>query len=200
VQPGVTLGRFKVRFTKNWTWISHHLNICVKFTASGKFTYKVVETPVFHGTAITWVSQRLNDPTLKVVVFRLGCRRHRVVTKVNISQHWKGYACSFNPHISISASAPAGISVAVSGWPSCGEKTQAIYNTEYGRGYQHTQFNSGSPVGFGNYVDALTGGGLASPPPCYGVFPSAIVYANGNSDSFGEGNIHKSARVCLNRW
>jgi hypothetical protein len=194
-------GKFKVSYTRRWTWKSSKLHgFCVKFTATGYFTYKVTETFTTKRAELHWVNQVLNDPTFKVQIYRPNCRTARVVSKVDIAQHWKGYGCSFNPSISISASAPAGISVGISGWPSCGNKTQGIYGTNYGKGWHHTQYNTGSPMSFGEYTDGLTGVGLVNPPPCYGVYPSAIVYADGNSNSYGAANLHKSAQVCLSKY
>jgi hypothetical protein len=187
-----------VKYTRNWTWVSHDLKVCVKFTASGRFTYRVKETFTTHAAQDHWIDQTIHDPTLKVVVFNVRCKVHRSVMSVSIGQHWTGFGCSFNPHISISVSV-TGLSIALSGWPTCGNRTQAIYSTSYGRGYHHTQFNSGSPIGFGQYTDPLTGVGLLFPPPCYGVFPSAVVHAAGNSDSFGAGKVKHAAKVCLNK-
>lgn len=197
VAPTVTASKlFKKPYTRNWKWVSHDLRVCVKFTATGHFTYRTHEHFTTHAAQEIWTNQTIHDPTLKVAFYKVNCRTRLSISSVSIEQHWTGYGCSFNPHISVSVSV-TGLSVAVSAWPSCGDRTQALYSTGYGRGQHHTQFNSGSPIGFGDYTDPITGVGLLNPPPCYGVFPSAVIHFRGNSDSFGAGNIKHAQKVCL---
>lgn len=195
--PGVAQAKkpFVVEYTKRWKWVSHPLRVCIKFTATGHFTYRNSLAPGHPFLTERWKDQVIHDPTLKVASYKMNCRTRLSIGRFDITQHWTGYSCSFNPHISISATV-TGLSLAVSAWPSCGNRTQALFGTSYAGGEHHTQFNSGSPIGFGEY-DALINGVEKPPPPCYGIFPSAIIHAHGNSDSFGAGNLMKSQKVCL---
>jgi|HubBroStandDraft_1064217.scaffolds.fasta_scaffold07220_5 hypothetical protein len=198
-RPSEVLGHWKVKYSKEFTYKSINLPVCVKLTATGDITYTTTYTARGRAASVTWTDQKVNDPTLKVVTFNHRCTKHRSVQRIVISQHWTGYECSFNPSISVDVSV-TGLSVSVSAWPSCGERNQAIYTTSYGRGWHHTQYNGGSPIGFGDYTDPVTGVGLLFPPPCYGVYPSTVFYYGGNSDSYGAGNIHASGKVCLNKY
>ena len=193
------LGHWTAKYSKTFTFKSRDLGVCAKFTASGKITYTTTYTTAVKAAFVHWIDQVVKDPTLKVVLFNYSCTKRQGVHGVSIGQHWTGYSCSFNPSISVDASVD-GLSLSVSAWPSCGDRQQAIYKTHYGGGSQHIQFNSGSPIGFGEYTDQVTGVGLLFPPPCYGVYPSAVIYDHGNSDSYGAGNIHASGKVCLNKY
>ncbi len=189
----------KIRYSHTWTWKSHHLRLCVKLHVKGTITYKIKITTTFHAAFTNWIDQVVHDPTLEVSAYSLNCTTRHKASRFSIRQHWTGFACSFNPSLEVGASAPAGVSVGISGWPTCGQRKQAMYATSYHGGEHHTQFNSGSPIGFGRYTDMQTGVGLLKPPPCYGVFASTVVHAHGNSDSFGAGNIHSTHKVCLNK-
>ena len=195
----IVLGHWKVNYSKEFTYKSHNLGVCVELTAVGQFTYTTTYTVNGRFAYVSWIKQKINDPTLKVVTFNKSCTSHLSVQRIDISQHWTGYSCDFNPSISVDVSV-TGLSVSLSAWPSCGERDQAIYTTSYGSGWHHNQYNGGSPIGFGDYEDQATGVGLVKPPPCYGVYPSAVFYYKGNSDSYGAGKIHSSAKVCLNKY
>jgi hypothetical protein len=194
-----TLGHWKAKYSKEFTYKSHDLPVCVKLTAVGQFTYTTTYTVNGRFAYVSWIKQKINDPTLKVVTFEKNCTTHRSVQKIDIAQHWTGYSCDFNPSISVDLSV-TGLSVSVSAWPSCGDRSQAIYATSYGSGWHHNQYNGGSPIGFGDYTDQATGVGLVNPPPCYGVYPRTVFYYKGNSDSYGAGNINSSSKVCLNKY
>jgi hypothetical protein len=197
-----TLGHFKAKYTKKWTWKTHKLGLCIEFTATGEITYTTTYTVVGHAAQVTWTKQKLSGPTLREETFNISCKRHVRPAEVDISQSWTGYSCSFNP--SLGFSVPWGISV--SGWPGCSsQKSQAVYATKYPppgtrRSWHWTQYNSGSPTGFGDYTDPVTGVGLLNPPPCYGVYPSATVYYRDSSDSYGAGNLHTPGKVCLTKY
>jgi len=179
-------------------WKTTHLHLCVTFAVHGTFTYK---TTTGRGN-VQWTEQRLRDPALRISFTNLSngsCGKAAVPNKVAIQQHWTGYACSFNPSITLSVGAPASVSISVSGWPSCGNRKQAVYATSPpydGKSY-YNQYNSGSPTAFGKFVGWKPPGNAPIPHPCYGVFPSATIYRGSNSDSFGAGNLSNSKEVCL---
>jgi hypothetical protein len=186
--------RHKIHYNKSWTWKSHALGTCTVLRVTGYFKY-TTKTGRYN---VQYVNQVVNSPRLTAYVdgLRNGhCTRSANVSKYQIAQHWTGYSCSFNPHISVSATI-TGLSVGISGWPSCGNRNQAIYSTGYGSGNHAIQDNTGSPIAFG---DTTSYGSPASPPPlvCYGVYPSAEIWKPHHSDSFGVGNLHKSGKVCL---
>ncbi len=197
-QP-TTSKTIKISYSHTWTWKTSELGLCVKLHVKGTVTYKIKITTTFHAAFTHWIDQVVHDPTLKVSAYDLNCRTRHNASRFSIRQHWTGFSCSFNPSLEVGASAPAGVSVGIAGWPSCGQRKQAMYATSYHGGEHHTQFNSGSPIGFGEYTDMQTGVGLLKPPPCYGVFASVVIHAHGNSDSFGAGNIHSTHKVCLNK-
>lgn len=197
-----TLGHWKAKYALKWTWKTRKLGFCIEFTATGAIKYTTTETVDGHSAQVTWTKQKLSAPTLKEVTFNIRCKKHRVPAEVDMSQSWTGSSCSFNP--SLGFSYPWGI--ALSGWPGCTkDKNQATYSTTYPpprtrASYHWTQYNSGSPTGFSDYVDPVTGVGLLNSPPCYGVYPSATVYHRTASDSFGAGNLHSPGKVCLKKY
>ncbi|HVB43559.1 MAG TPA: hypothetical protein VNF47_12750 [Streptosporangiaceae bacterium] len=191
------LGSFKQPYKRSWTFVSKHLRSCVVYTAYGSFTYTLWRAINRRtgNVAIYWTNQTLNDPTLHAKVYVYSpkfrdCAGSRKVTKIQIGQHWTGYACSFNPSLSVSI--PWGIGI--SAWPTCGTRNQASHTTTYGRRSAVTQFNSGSPAHIAQHVAAVPDRGHA-PPPCYGVYAHSVVTQGGTSDSFS-GN---PQRVCLRK-
>lgn len=181
---------FTLPYKKGWTFISHPLNICAVFTASGTISYTVRTDALDH---LYYSNQKLNAPRLSVHIdaysrkFR-DCAPSKRVSKMRIGQHWSGYSCSFNP--SISATFPWG--VGISGWPNCGDREQAAYTTGYGAGTGANQNNSGSPSSFGNLNNVLRA-------PCYGIFVSGVFYEGNNSDSYNAGNSPGAQKVCLTK-
>lgn len=194
-QPLVTQNH-KLPYKKSWTWKSRALGICTVLRVTGYFKY----TTKTGRNNVQYINQVVHSPRLTAYVYALRrsgrCTRSAVrVRRFQIAQHWTGYSCSFNPHISVSATI-TGLSVGISGWPSCGNRNQAIYETSYGPGNHAIQDNTGSPIAFGN---TTSWGSPTSPPPpvCYGVYPSAEIWKPHHSDSFGVGNLHTSGKVCL---
>jgi hypothetical protein len=189
------LGSFKVKYKKSWTFKSAPLGRCLDFTVSGNITYKVVLQGSGAYSSYVWENQKLNSPKVAATVhlYRGGrCGSSRELTELDLGQHWTGYGCSFNPSLSVSF--PWG--VAVGGWPSCGDRNQAEYDTEYNvKSSTYTQNNSGSPTAFGDYYDPED----VYPGPCYGVFVSAVAYIGAKSDSYGASNIAHAGEVCLNK-
>jgi hypothetical protein len=187
-------GSHTVTYSKSWTFKSVPLGRCVFITASGSVTYTT--SSVFSGghagfTTYYWKSQKLTAPKLTISTTAMGtkasCLASATVTKATLDQHWAGYSCSFNP--SISASVPWGISV--SAWPGCSSRTQGHYSTTYSTtASTYTQNNTGSKLTFADWNS------LSSSAPCYGVFPSIVIYSGSSSDSFGAGD-GVSGQVCL---
>ena len=193
-EPLVTQNH-KLPYDKKWTWKSGPLGICTVFTVTGTFKY----TTITGRYNVQYTNQVLHSPRLTAYVYRLKSgkctSRSESVSEFVIAQHWTGYSCSFNPSISVSAGI-GGLSVSISGWPSCGNRQQAIYSTQYGSGHYAIQDNTGSPVSFGNTTQW---GSPTSPPPplCYGVYASGEIWKPHHSDSYGAGNLHTSGKVCL---
>ncbi len=194
--PSVTQ-KHKMSYHKEWTWKSTKIGRCTVFRVSGFFKYTTV-TGVHN---VQYKHQVLNSPRLTAYTYVLKngrCGGSVNVSKFHIGQHWTGYSCSYNPHISVTASI-TGLSVGVSAWPSCGDRNQAVYSTPYGAGHFAIQDNSGSPVSFGD-VTSFGSPTTAPPPVCYGVYPSAQIWKNRHhSDSYGAGNLHAAGKVCLQR-
>jgi hypothetical protein len=192
--PSVTQNH-KQPYNEHWSWKSAPLGTCTVLRVTGYFKYSTTTGR----NNVQYTNQVLYDPRLTAHVYKLKkgkcTSRPFTVSKFQIAQHWTGYACSFNPSISVSAGIE-GLSVGISGWPSCGQRTQAIYSTPYGAGHYAIQDNTGSPVQFGNDTQW---GSPGNPPPalCYGVYASAIIWRPHHSDSFGSGNLHHSAKICF---
>lgn len=185
---------FVIVYKRTWTFKSQPLHRCVTYIVSGHFAYHLKEA-VFRSKNYFWSNQRISDPELRALVYSYNghqCGSKATVSSIKIAQYWTGYSCSYNPSISVSF--PWAVSVAL--WPSCGDRNQVGYETHYGRGSSYKQYNSGSKAGFANYTSNVE---LHSNPivPCYGVYPSSTVYRGNTSDSYGAGNLHNSARVCL---
>jgi hypothetical protein len=194
----VFIGKFSVPYKSSWRFTAKHIRVCAQFTATGKITYSLwAKTIPPDGTSYIWTKQRLVDPTLQAKMryynpHTRGCGGPKNLTKELMAQRWTGYRCSFNP--SLGFSAPWG--VFISGWPTCGNRRQAVYATSYGRGSHYRQFNDGSRTAFG-YV-ATPPNGIFS-PPCYGVFVSATLWEGDTSESYGAGNNPHVSKVCLNK-
>jgi len=178
-------------YDKSWTFASADLSRCVKFRATGSITY---DTYIYRG--IYYVSNiELSSPKLTANVTgwspTAGCyTTSATLTKLTMVQHWTGYACDYNPSISVSLP----FSVGVSFWPSCGNRNQATFSTTYAvTSSTYTQSNSGSPVDFGYKAY----GAKPSSGPCFGVFVSAVAYRGSSSDSYSAGGEVVARQVCL---
>jgi len=194
----VFIGRFSVHYKSGWGFIAKHIRVCALFEATGKITYSLwAKTIPPDGTSYVWTRQQLVDPTLQATLLSYAPRTHKCggrknLTKELMGQHWSGYECRYNP--SLGFSAPWG--VFVSGWPTCGDKRQAVYATSYGRGSHYRQFNDGSRTGFGSF-EGIPDGSFS--PPCYGLFVSATLWEGDTSESYGSGNNPRASKVCLNK-
>ena len=174
-------------YTATWTFKDGPLRRCVTYTVSGSIKY---DTQVLEPSGdIAWTSQRLSpQPTFGASVRAYGngrCGRTAKLYKISMGQHWSGYSCDFNP--SISFSAPWGIGVSF--WPSCGDKRQVGYTSDYGSSSSYTQYTSGvPPVTFGNYF------GLPGQNPCYGLYVSSQNYVSSHTSNIYQSSVRK---LCL---
>src|SRR5262249_56321815 len=104
-----------------------------------------------NGGSRVGTNQKLTAPKLTADVHTYGggsCIGPSTVTKLSMTQYWTGYACSFNPSLSVSV--PWGISFG--GWPSCSDRNRAHHASSYGSGAAFTQNNTGSPTKFGSFT------------------------------------------------
>jgi hypothetical protein len=185
-----------VFYSTSWVFRSHAIGRCVTLGAQGKITYTIVTHPNPRDPPPTdsYENIKLTNPVLTAKVARYTrtntCTVAVNLSKISIGQFWTGYACSYNPSLSVSF--PWGVSFGA--WPSCGDRRQASYVTHYGRGARYKQSNSGSPTRFGNDTRSFQ-----EPAPCYGVTASVVAYVGNSSDSFGASNGSSSRRVCLQK-
>lgn len=182
----------------SWTFKSGDIHRCVLFTAEGKFVY--ISRPGAAGRVPIWEwrDQKVLDPTITAEVHHDSdgsCTGPATLIKLTMGQFWAGHACTFNPSLSVSF--PWGVSLGA--WPSCGPRKQAGFSTTYNTtDSAYTQHNSGSPVGFADYNAPL----IPDQPihkPCYAVFPHAVAFVKGVSDSFGANHGAPARKICLPR-
>jgi|GEM_PF-2492800 len=174
-------------YTATWTFKDGSLQRCVTYTVTGGIKY---DTQVWEPSgAIDWWNQRLSpQPTLEARVYAYAggrCGGTAKLYTVSMGQHWSGYSCDFSP--SISFAAPWGIGVGF--WPSCGDKSQVGYTSDYGSSSSYTQYTSGvPPVTFGGY------GGLPGQNPCYGLYVSSQNYVSSHTSDIYQSSIYE---LCL---
>jgi hypothetical protein len=110
---------------------------------------------------------------------------------MDMGQHWTGYACSYNPSISIGFPWAIGVGF----WPSCGSRDQADYEHNYtGTSSHYKMYNSGDPASFGTYYSI----GVPSrhpAPPCYGFYVTASASKGQASDDYDSG----TGELCLSK-
>jgi len=174
-------------FTATWTFKDASLRRCVIYTVTGGIKY---DTQTLEPSGdIGWTNQRLSpQPTLEASVRAYGggrCGGAATLYTISMGQHWSGYSCSFDP--SVFFSAPWGIGVSF--WPSCGDKSQVGYTSDYGSSSSYTQYTSGAPpLTFGFY------GGLPGQNPCYGLYVSSQNYASSHTSDIYQSSSYK---LCL---
>ena len=184
LQPVITHAR---TFSATWTFKDSSLQRCVTYTVTGGIKYN---TQVWEPSGeIDWWNQRLSpQPTLQARVYSYAGGRCGGAAKLyttSIGQHWSGYSCDFSP--SISFAAPWGIGVGF--WPSCGDKSQVGYTSDYGSSSSYTQYTSGvPPVTFGVYS------GLPGQNPCYGLYVSSQNYVSSHTSNIYQSSVYE---LCL---
>jgi hypothetical protein len=172
----------QIKYHNSWKFKSRPLKRCVSIKTHGTITYTAVTHPNPHDPppTITFEKIKLTDPVLTASVSYLKkngeCGSRDSLSRIIMAQHWTGYACSFNPSVSVSV--PWGVSV--SGWPNCGSRSQASFTSNYRRGPFYKQSNSGSRPQFGNETISAS-----QTAPAYGVYASVVAYVGNKSDSFG---------------
>ena len=177
----------EVKYHAHWLRKDGTLGVCITYNGTGDIKYNTqVQEP---SGAIEWTRQRLSPQpkfTARVRTYRhRQCGTTAKLYKITMSQHWTGLSCSFNP--SISFSAPWG--VGISFWPSCANRNQVTYTSDFGRSSYYAQYTNGvPPVHFGDY------GGLPGQRPCYAVYASAQNYINNHKSNLYRS---KSHGVCL---
>jgi hypothetical protein len=192
---GLPTFKMKVSYSRSWIFKSHIVSRCVKLHAYGTIHYKVVLISPPR-QLVEYEDIKLTSPTISAKVYHYSrgrCTSRAQLTKIKLGQFWTGFACSFNPSLSVSA--PWGVSFG--GWPSCGKRNKAGFTTVYGKikaDRTYVQGNSGSPTVFGNDTKSQ-----ADSPPCYGVISTTTAYVGGHSDSFGASNGTSSRKVCLKK-
>jgi len=174
-------------YTATWTFKDGPLRRCVTYTVTGSIEY---DTQVLAPSgAIEWTNQRLSpQPTFGASVRAYAggrCGGTAKLYTISMGQHWSGYSCSFSP--SISFAAPWGIGVNF--WPSCGEKGQVGYTSDYGSSSSYTQYTSGvPPVTFGGWA------GLPRQEPCYGLYVSSQNYVSSHTSNIYQSSVYE---LCL---
>jgi hypothetical protein len=174
-------------YTATWTFKDGSLRRCVTYTVTGGIKYDTqVQLP---SGAVVWTDQRLSpQPTLEARVYAYGggrCGGAAKLYTISMGQHWSGYFCDFSP--SISFAAPWGIGVSF--WPSCGDKSQVGYTSDYGSSSSYTQYTNGvPPVTFGAYSS------LPDEIPCYGLYVSSQNYISSHASDIYQSGIDE---LCL---
>ena len=169
-------------YTATWTFKDGSLQRCVTYTVTGGIKY---DTQRWEPSGvIVWTNQQLSpQPTLKARVYAYHggrCGGTAKLYSISMGQHWSGYSCDFSP--SVSFSAPWGIGVNF--WPSCGDKSQVGYISEYGSSSSYTQYTSGvPPVAFGAYSS------LPDQNPCYGLYVSSQNYVSSHTSDIYQSGI-----------
>lgn len=145
---------------------------CIKYTLDGKVTYTAVKGPKDAGSSLrTYYLKniKLRAPRLRAQTLKYDTAKHACGTKaakfkkLGVRQVFAGYACSYNPSISVSV--PWGVSA--SAWPSCGNKKAASYGSSYSSGSSATQLRSDTVITFESYVYSQRSSNPKS-GPCYG--------------------------------
>jgi len=182
---------YRVSYNVTWNFNSSPLHSCIRFRATGNMTYTFGTA----GRSWQWWNIRLNSPVLTAYVYPAGHCGSTGSSKLNrivMAQYWTGYACSFNPSLAVSF--PWGI--AFGAWPSCGDRSQAEYQTDYSvTSSNYHQNNTGSPTQFTYYTNNQS----PKDYPCYGVYVSGTGYIGVTSDSYGASSGSGSRAVCLSK-
>jgi hypothetical protein len=181
-----------------WTFKSRILHRCITIRASGTihYTRQGLPNPRTPPPEVKFYNIKLTNPLLTATVSRhpkgsSTCTGKVTLSRISIGQHWTGFACNFNPSLTVSI--PWGVSF--SAWPNCGDRNQASYTTNYGKSSVYTQGNSGSPTKFGDITIFED-----SHAPCYGVTASTVGHVGTHtSDSYGASNGSQSREVCLSK-
>jgi hypothetical protein len=175
-------------YSKLWVFGSSQFGVCMDFEVSGTITYDtsvsfIKGIPDYHWTDVTLVKPVL---TAKVYALKNGACSTTLVNKTThmiMSQAWSGYGCSFNPSVSFGLPWAVGVGF----WPSCGDRTRAVYSFDAIVTHDNYVENNSGNQPLGDFDAGLDTG------PCYGVYIAAEAYVGSVSDSANSG----SYSVCL---
>lgn len=176
-------------FSFSRTYAFPDMYVCVKYALTATITYNAVRYgPSASGyTDYRVTNVYVKDVRLTTTQVRYDPVYHSCTTtgvkwkRMEVSQGWAGYSCSFNPTISVSFP----WSLSVSFWPGCSNRNQAFYRSTYDSanglaGPSQTQAPAGS-IHYGDKQVAFQASYLPAPTsgPCYGAHVSQHTYMNG---------------------
>jgi hypothetical protein len=185
-------------FSRSATVVNTTLQTCVHYTITGKLKYvakRYGPTAMLNNVDWRLENLRVVTPTLAAQTYKYdpgshACtsRRQRV-SQFEFSERYAGYACDWNPSITISAPLAVGISF----WPSCGNKPAGIF--EGRRNKPGTGLTKGWDSDFARYDDQHLGltrkGGHPDKPKCYGVVARFDITIGGSARAFKSPIRHK---------
>ncbi|GAA1964072.1 hypothetical protein GCM10009798_25230 [Nocardioides panacihumi] len=190
-------------FSGTYAFPDHYL--CINYSGKATVNYNAVRygptsgSPAYYDYWLKGIKLSSTSVTYRVV--RYDSVSHACTTtgvkwkRLEASQHWSGYSCSFNPSISVQYPFGAGVSF----WPSCGKRKQATYRSTYDRanglaGPAQTQGTSNDQTFANNHV-AYQPTYKAAPAKgaCYGVWVGMHWYV-GSADNQRNFGAH---RLCL---
>jgi hypothetical protein len=144
-----------VPYDQNWTFISHPLKACMFVDVSGTLKAHHRNAYAFGSVpdpkVFLWSNLRMEKPKITMITGTLAktlagtqCNLSEPTRfeKVTLQQQWYEGGC----HMSVSISAGAPWSIAVTPTYSCGSHRVADRTTTYGAGHSFAQHNSGYPV------------------------------------------------------
>jgi len=176
-------------FSFSSTYAFPDIAVCVKYTLTATITYNAVR---YGPSASGYTDYRVNDIYVRNVRLTTTQVRYDSVShactstgvkwnRMDVSQGWAGYSCTFNPSIVISFP----WSIGVHFWPSCANRNQASYASTYNSanglaGPSETQAPAGT-IHYGNQQVAVQPSGNPPPTtgPCYGAHVSQHTYMPG---------------------
>lgn len=172
------------------------LGRCLKYKLTGELRYNAYRYRV--GTGTTWnydlLKPRIVAPKLQVNALQYDSVTHGCSgtsarwQKLRLVHAFKGYACAYNPKISISGTM-TGFSVSSSVWPSCGDRKTGKRSSTYGSAGQKIQYNTGAVIGFAAQSVAGYKDGPSGSFKCYGAAVTGHLYVATGDDTLGTGRL-----------
>jgi hypothetical protein len=167
------------------------LQACVRYSVSGTVTYtsERVRNPAGPGyfyriRKITFVAPKTSATMYRYDPGNHSCTTRKLtVSKLRVSQAISGYACSFNPQVSVGFPFAVGVGF----WPSCGDRRAARYSGSVARNSTIKQSNQDSRIRFGDQVRS------SARPQCYGAAINFKVTSGSTVATAASGRM----RVCL---
>jgi len=178
-------------FTRSATVLNASLQTCVHYTITGQLKYvakRYGPTAIDHTVEWRLENVRVVVPTLSAQTYKYDPGSHACTTRpqrvnaIEFSERYAGFACDWNPSISISA--PWG--VGASFWPSCDDKAAGIFTgskSTRGRGFSKG-WDDGR-VKYSNQGLGLKPKGIRPDRPnCYGVVAQFDITIGGSARAF----------------